>query len=108
MEWNRYLLKQLFSSDVRGECILIHHSVSVFSYQDVVTAQFFSHTHLNEIQLFKDARERPFSVSYVAPSLTPWQNVNPGYRIYNIDGARGNRSSWVSHERLRMWCRARA
>ena len=87
-------------------------SITFSSYQDVVTAQFFSHTHLNEIQLYKDDRDRPFSVSYVAPSLTPWQNVNPGYRIYTIDGARGNRSSWVSgrflglgareHTRLRL------
>ena len=61
-----------------------------------MTAQFFSHTHLNEIQLFKEARkERPFSVAYVAPSLTPWQNVNPSYRIYSVDGARGNQSTWV-------------
>ncbi|XP_043196538.1 sphingomyelin phosphodiesterase-like isoform X1 [Amphibalanus amphitrite] len=78
----------------------LYHSV-IRSYQDVVTAQFFSHTHLNEIQLYKDDRDRPFSVSYVAPSLTPWQKVNPGYRIYTIDGARGNRSSWevIDYER---------
>ncbi|XP_037087117.1 sphingomyelin phosphodiesterase-like [Pollicipes pollicipes] len=78
----------------------LYHEI-IRSYQDVVTAQFFSHTHLNEIQVYKDHKDRPFSVSYVSPSLTPWKNVNPGYRIYTIDGARGNHSSWevVDYER---------
>jgi len=66
----------------------------VIRYQDTVTAQFFSHTHLDEIQLFKDRKEEPFSMAYVAPSLSPWKDVNPGYKVYTVDGSRGDKSTW--------------
>ena len=69
-----------------------HYSIS--SYQTTVTGEFFSHSHLDEIHLSKDD-DRPFAVTYVAPSLSPWKNVNPGYKTYTIDGARGARSTWV-------------
>lgn len=65
------------------------------SYQDTVKAQFFSHTHRDEVLLSKDERNRAFSVQYVAPSLTPFTNKNPGYKMYTIDGARGSDSTWV-------------
>ena len=68
---------------------------SVSSYQTTVTGEFFSHTHVDEIHLSKDDDGRPFAVTYVAPSLSPWKNVNPGYKVYTIDGARGAQSTWV-------------
>lgn len=51
-------------------------------------AQFFGHTHYDEFEVFYDTKnfKRPLNVGYVAPSITPWENVNPGYRIYYVEG----------------------
>lgn len=35
------------------------------------------------------AEEDPFraaSIAYIGPSVTPYYNLNPGYRIYYVDG----------------------
>lgn len=29
---------------------------------------------------------RPISIAYVGPSVTPYYDLNPGYRIYYVDG----------------------
>ncbi|XP_037088399.1 sphingomyelin phosphodiesterase-like [Pollicipes pollicipes] len=50
------------------------------SYQTTVTAEFFSHTHVDEVQISKDKNDEAFAVSYIAPSLSPWKDVNPGYK----------------------------
>lgn len=55
-------------------------------------AQFFGHTHYDEFEIFYDndvnASEpmRPTNVAYIGPSLTAFGNVNPGFRIYTING----------------------
>lgn len=53
-------------------------------------AQFFGHTHFDEFEVFYDTQDfkRAVSIGYIAPSLTPWGNVNPAYRIYYVDGNR--------------------
>lgn len=30
--------------------------------------------------------ERPINIAYIGPSITPFINLNPSYRIYYIDG----------------------
>jgi len=57
-------------------------------YENTIAAQFFGHTHYDEIELFYPPEEpfRPSSVAYIAPSVTPYYNLNPGYRIYYVDG----------------------
>ena len=51
-------------------------------------AQFFGHTHFDEFQLFYDEAQptRAVSVAYIGPSVTPYYNLNPGYRVYTIEG----------------------
>ena len=50
-------------------------------------AQFFGHTHFDEYEVFYDNVNftRPLSIGYISPSVTPWENVNPSYRIYYVD-----------------------
>lgn len=59
-------------------------------YESTVTAQFFGHTHFDEFELFYDTQNlgRPVSIAYVGPSVTPYSDLNPGYRIYYVDGDR--------------------
>nr|CAD7446823.1 unnamed protein product [Timema bartmani] len=57
-------------------------------YESTIIAQFFGHTHYDEFELFYDTTDmgRVTSIAYVGPSVTPYYDLNPGYRIYYIDG----------------------
>lgn len=57
-------------------------------YEAIIMAQFFGHTHADEYEVFYDTKNisRAINIAYIAPSLTPWEYVNPGYRIYYVDG----------------------
>lgn len=57
-------------------------------YESTIAAQFFGHTHFDEFELFYDRNDlsRVTNVAYVGPSVTPYYDLNPGYRIYYIDG----------------------
>ncbi|XP_044003284.1 sphingomyelin phosphodiesterase [Aphidius gifuensis] len=57
-------------------------------YESTITAQFFGHTHYDEFQLFYDTSDlgRAVSIAYIGPSVSPYYDLNPGYRIYYIDG----------------------
>jgi sphingomyelin phosphodiesterase len=59
-------------------------------YESTITAQFFGHTHFDEFELFYDTQDlgRPVSIAYIGPSVTPYYDLNPGYRIYYVDGDR--------------------
>ena len=61
-------------------------------------AQFYGHTHFDEFEVFYDTKDyqRPVGVGYIAPSLTPWENVNPAYRVYYVEGdhSKTNRASF--------------
>lgn len=43
----------------------------------------------------KKFSERPTSVAFIGPSVTPYENFNPAYRLYYIDGEHKN-STFVS------------
>lgn len=57
-------------------------------YEGTIAGQFFGHTHLDEFQMFYDEEtlSRPVSVAFIAPSVTTYVNLNPGYRVYKLDG----------------------
>ncbi|XP_017273434.1 sphingomyelin phosphodiesterase isoform X2 [Kryptolebias marmoratus] len=57
-------------------------------YESTIAGQFFGHTHLDEFQMFYDEETmtRPLGVAFIAPSATTFVNLNPGYRVYYVDG----------------------
>ncbi|XP_058804235.1 sphingomyelin phosphodiesterase [Phymastichus coffea] len=70
-------------------------------YESTIMAQFFGHTHYDEFELFYDTSDmsRALSVAYIGPSVSPYYNLNPGYRIYYIDGDHANTTRLViDHE----------
>lgn len=70
-------------------------------YESTIAGQFFGHTHTDEFQVFYDEETltRPLSVAFVAPSVTTYVNLNPGYRVYIVDGNYPNSSRMVlDHE----------
>ncbi|XP_051882422.1 sphingomyelin phosphodiesterase isoform X2 [Pristis pectinata] len=58
-------------------------------YEGTIAAQFFGHTHVDEFEVFYDEEtlSRPLSVAFIAPSVTTYIDLNPGYRVYQIDGS---------------------
>jgi sphingomyelin phosphodiesterase len=57
-------------------------------YESVIVGQIFGHTHHDEFGLFYDLDDlkRASSISYIGSSVTTYSNLNPGYRIYTVDG----------------------
>ncbi|XP_068844634.1 sphingomyelin phosphodiesterase isoform X2 [Capricornis sumatraensis] len=57
-------------------------------YENTLAGQFFGHTHVDEFEVFYDEEtlSRPLSVAFLAPSATTYIGLNPGYRVYQIDG----------------------
>ena len=57
-------------------------------YEATITAQFFGHTHYDEFEIFYDTEDygRALGIAYIGPSVTPYVGVNPGYRLYYVDG----------------------
>ncbi len=65
-----------------------------------IKGQFYGHTHFDEFKVFFNrVDKRPSNVAHVGPSLTPFENLNYGYKIYHVDGLRGSNSTWVRNER---------
>jgi len=67
-----------------------------------VKAQFYGHTHYDEFRLHykKSNRSEAAVASWIGVSLTPYWDVNPGYKLFTVDGARGANSTWniLDHE----------
>ncbi|KAI8039963.1 hypothetical protein M5D96_007388 [Drosophila gunungcola] len=57
-------------------------------YESTVTAQFYGHTHYDEFEMFYDPHDlnHPNGIAYIGPSVSPYYDLNPGYRIYYVDG----------------------
>ncbi|KAF9399088.1 hypothetical protein BGX21_006794 [Mortierella sp. AD011] len=60
----------------------------------VVAEQFFGHTHFDEFALYYGPGVKSFqnaiATSWIGPSVTPYTNVNPGFRVYKVDSKSWN------------------
>ncbi|XP_028396329.1 sphingomyelin phosphodiesterase-like [Dendronephthya gigantea] len=58
-------------------------------YESIIMGQFFGHTHQDHFELYYDLNNitRATNIAYIGPSLTTYQNLNPGYRTYTADGS---------------------
>ncbi|KAG8137198.1 putative Sphingomyelin phosphodiesterase-like protein [Naja naja] len=57
-------------------------------FEGTVAGQFFGHTHLDGFEMFYDEETitRPVGIAFLAPSVTTYIKLNPGYRVYHVDG----------------------
>ncbi|KAL5287221.1 SMPD1 family protein [Megaselia abdita] len=57
-------------------------------YENTITGQFYGHTHYDEFEVFYDPHDlgRAINIGYIGPSVSPYYDLNPGYRIYYVDG----------------------
>lgn len=110
-----WFVRELQSSELLGEKVMVighippgtNDCLQVWSnnyykiisrFEDTIIGQFFGHTHQDEFEIFYETDDNghrvtgPFStlratsIAYIAPSATTFGGVNPGYRIYHLDG----------------------
>lgn len=56
-------------------------------FENTVTAQFYGHSHFDEIIVFHDEDlKRATNIAYIGPSTTTFTYLNPAYKIYTVDG----------------------
>ncbi|KAG0362703.1 Metallo-dependent phosphatase-like protein [Gamsiella multidivaricata] len=60
----------------------------------VIAEQFFGHAHYDEFSVYyqsgiKDA-QNAISTAWTGPSVTPYTNINPGFRVYKVDTGNWN------------------
>lgn len=74
-------------------------------YESTIMAQIFGHSHKDEISIFYDVENitRAVNLAYLGPSVTTLSYLNPGYRVYTVDGNYEN-SSWqiLDHSTIYM------
>ena len=79
-------------------------------FSNTITGQFFGHTHNNEFEVFYNYPEAksagspdkgktinatqfkswtPLSVGFIGPSITTFIDLNPSFRVYDVDPAQG-------------------
>ncbi|XP_077489009.1 sphingomyelin phosphodiesterase-like [Amblyomma americanum] len=97
----------------QGDCLHVwsaNYNSIIRRFESTVRAQFFGHTHNDELELFyelvgrgRSQRQRPYAVAYVAPSTTTFNSGHPAFRIYVLDGNYTN-STWavLDHETYLM------
>nr|CDJ93171.1 Metallophosphoesterase domain containing protein [Haemonchus contortus] len=58
-------------------------------FSDTIKAQFFGHVHFDHFTVFYEDMHNisstPIGVLYAAPSVTTFADMNPAYRIYEVD-----------------------
>lgn len=122
-----FLVDELEDSEIKGEKVHIighippgqddclhvwsaNYNNIIGRFESTVRAQFFGHTHRDELELFyepvgkgRSQRQRPYAVAYVAPSTTTFNSGHPAFRIYSVDGNYSN-STWavLDHETYLM------
>lgn len=60
----------------------------VLRYESTIAGLFYGHTHKDHFMMVYDPDEpsRAAHVGYVAQSQTPYHKLNPGYKVYTVDG----------------------
>lgn len=59
----------------------------VYEYHSSIVAMLFGHTHEDSFQVFLDPSTNsiPIAMGYISPSVTPYTEKNPSFRVYSYD-----------------------
>ncbi len=68
-------------------------------YENIIKGQFYGHTHWDHFTVFFNEEGAPSNVAFITPSMTTFEELNYGYRIFHVDGLRGPESTWVRYTR---------
>ncbi|CAG8524108.1 15455_t:CDS:2 [Acaulospora colombiana] len=100
-EWMlKWMVEQLHEAESLGEKHMsavdldafpsfgVYYSQIVTRFKDTIVGQFYGHSHWDEFQVIYDVQttqKEPVGVAYLAPSVTSFKNMNPAFRLYEID-----------------------
>ena len=75
---------------IGGDCLDVwrnNYYNIVTRFRDIIRSQFFGHTHSDQVEVLysNSSLKEPISTAYICPSVTTFVNLNPGYRVYDID-----------------------
>ncbi|KAG0251639.1 hypothetical protein BG011_007469 [Mortierella polycephala] len=60
----------------------------------VIAEQFFGHSHYDEFALYygpgAKSAQNAISTGWIGPSVTPYTDLNPGFRVYKVDSKTWN------------------
>ncbi|KAF8979890.1 Sphingomyelin phosphodiesterase [Entomortierella lignicola] len=60
----------------------------------VIAEQFFGHAHTDEFAVYYNSTEKNNSTAiatgWIGPSVTPYTDLNPGFRVYKVDNGSWN------------------
>ncbi|KAL7639245.1 UNVERIFIED_CONTAM: hypothetical protein RMT77_009733 [Armadillidium vulgare] len=73
----------------------------VSRYESTISGIFYGHTHNDHYELYFDPQNssRVYEVAYIAQSQTTFVDLNPGFKIYTIEGDfNGTRYRVIDHE----------
>lgn len=75
-------------------------------FENTVAAQFFGHTHFDELEVFFNSSDVsnsiPNNIAFIAPSVTTYLDHFPAYRVYEVDGGYSG-SSWSVLDHHNYW-----
>ncbi|CAG8514318.1 22627_t:CDS:10 [Racocetra persica] len=70
----------------------VYFSQIVARYKDTIVGQFYGHSHWDEFNVIYDKSindpskdPEAVGIAYIAPSVTSFKNMNPAFRVYEID-----------------------
>ncbi|KAG0243740.1 Metallo-dependent phosphatase-like protein [Mortierella sp. GBAus27b] len=103
----KWLIQQLQAAEDKGERVWITGHISpsmtdciqnwsALYYQviqryspHVIAEQFYGHSHRDEFALYYSSADKSvksaISTAWIGPSVTPYTNLNPGFRVYKVD-----------------------
>lgn len=74
-----------------------HNIVSPFA--SIIVGQFTGHVHADSFEVMRDYETRsiPVSTVYIAPSVTTFWDVNPSFRVYELDADSWHVANYVQY-----------
>lgn len=63
-----------------------HYNIIIERFGNVIRGQFFGHTHFDQFQYYRGFFDNiPFGAAFIAPSMTTYTNLNPSFRVFEVD-----------------------
>lgn len=64
----------------------LHFSALADRYSHIIRGQFFGHSHSDKFMVQKELfTPKPIGLQFIGPSITTYTEINPSYRIYQVD-----------------------
>jgi hypothetical protein len=94
----------LYESENKGERVIIlthiplidDSSLTVFSryfklllnrFHSIISCSLAAHTHNDQLRFYQNENQENIMMEFISPSLTTYEGLNPGFRVYQFAGS---------------------